>query len=377
MKCENYEKKTLTIPFVMRAENRGGFQRSSTNRLYIKRPFKNRMKLCLGAFSALILASASATSPYCQASCRFSSNGRTFDLSSLCKQDGSGYLAQGFNYNVDSKVTPSGHTWNINICGTLKNQCSQPQFCADTDGNPTFEGATQCVVNPQQAKVGMAIQQSWTQECPESTPPLSCTRCEVAADKPTQGTWSVMNDGDTPDPGVRVMYPLVPETANEDGSWNSCTDINDGRIVTYEINCDCDKSDPIIAGVYSVMEQCNYTIKVHAKAACPTDYCSTRSGGTKFLIAVVVIGILYVGVAFFVNHRQTGSVGIPESHRTAVRNFFALAGEGARYVASGGKSAGGGGTSSGGSTYFSEFKGDGGGEVAGQPAASPSTYTDL
>ena len=203
--------------------------------------------------------------------------------------------ATGYNINIDGKTTVSGLMWDFNVCGILKPECSNPQFCAGADGKPTFSGATQCLSNPQQPKVGMAIQRNYT-GMPDSPNGSTCTRCEVAADKPTQGTFSVMRDGDTPNPGVRIVYPLVPETANEDGSWNSCTDVNDGRIATYELNCDCQKSNPVVDGVYSVMEQCNYTIKVHAAAACPIGFCSnqggSRSGGTKFLITITVLGIL-------------------------------------------------------------------------------------
>ena len=142
--------------------------------------------------------------------------------------------ATGYNINIDGKTTVSGLMWDFNVCGILKPECSNPQFCAGADGKPTFSGATQCLSNPQQPKVGMAIQRNWRQACPDSPNGSTCTRCEVAADKPTQGTFSVMRDGDTPNPGVRIVYPLVPETANEDGSWNSCTDVNDGRIATYE-----------------------------------------------------------------------------------------------------------------------------------------------
>lgn len=331
-------------------------------------------------FAISTLPCLAFSSNYCLPSeyCSYSHDGKSYDLTSLCTADGSGYMGVGYNYNVDGTLTKDGHIWRINVCGLLSAQCSGPEYCADASGQPTFDGATQCGTETANIKTGMALQESWTQECPGSSPPVACSRCEIAADKPSQGTWSILVDGDTPDGGVKATYPVIPEPTKEDESWNSCTDAINGRIVDYHFNCDCDQSEPLIMGVYSVMQQCNYTVKIKAKAACHADFCSTRSGGAKFLIFLVVAVVLYLAAALFINYRQTGAIGIPQSHKDAAGSFFGAAKDGVRYVFSGGSSSS---SSSGQSSYFTEFKNDESpGVIPGQasPSKQPAMgYTDL
>ena len=54
---------------------------------------------------------------------------------------------------------------------------------------------------------------------------MQCNRCEMAATEPTNPMWSWIGgreagaEVDSPDAGVQIIYPLVHETPNEDGSY--------------------------------------------------------------------------------------------------------------------------------------------------------------
>jgi len=296
---------------------------------------------------------------------------RTYDLSALCTADGTGYESK-------SKVSDLGHTWTVNVCGTVKQQCDNPQYCAYV--NVTAKEA-ECAVNEEQKKTGMVVEWGWNEGCGPASLQVACNRCEIGAldPKASPGTWSFLYSNDPAD-GVQVMYPVVKMTDIEmDNAIDPCPVALGGRVSTYQFECSCDAVVPEFLGVWDT-EPCNYTMKFRGREACYAGFCEKvptfaptvpptpsggssggLSGGSKFLFVTAAGVFAYLAVALFVNHRQRGELGIPETHKAAFGNFWGAAKEGMSFTLA--KATGKG-----------NFARRRGGSLASQESGGPSSY---